>query len=292
MQTELNILALLAVGFLTGSVSGMFGLGGGLIVVPFLTFFGIPAVTAVVTSVNQMTAGTLASFITYAKMKRVDYKMSALLTLGGLGGVVIGYILLKLVIASGAEELIIPLCFIVLISGIITSTSRDVIRVLRREEKVLEKTAHLERLPFKMSFIAHNVKLSAIPFILIGMAAGILVLFLGVGGGVFMIPVLLYFLHAKESYISGTIQLQMLFTSIIATILYSIESVPIDIFLSAILIFGTVIGSRFGAIVGAKLKVRRYRLFLAALLLLMSAFMLKNIFIAPNEIYQVYELLR
>jgi uncharacterized membrane protein YfcA len=286
------VLTLLVVGLVTGLVSGLFGLGGGFIVVPCLTFFGIPTATAVVTSVNQMTAGSLASFLTYARVKRVDYKMSALLLFGGVIGISIGYVLLKLLIASGKEETVVAVCFIVLILIVLILSSRDIVRMIKRKEQKLEKTARLDQLPLKTSFVAHTAELSAIPFIVLGLVGGMLILFLGIGGGIFMIPVLLYLLHVKETYISGTIQLQMFFTSIISTILYAMQSVPIDILLSAVLIFGTVTGARFGAKLGSRLNADKYRLFLAILLITVSLLMAKNLLMAPQETYQIYELLR
>lgn len=280
---HINVLLILLLGLLTGIVSGIFGLGGGLVVVPFLTFFGLPATTAVATSVNQMTAGTLSSFLTYAKMNRIDYKMSGCLIIGGFLGSIIGYFLLKLAMSSGKEDLIISISFIAIILLVAISTSRDAIRILKREERVLKKLKILDCMPLKDTFASHEGAISALPFMFVGIFGGILSLLLGIGGGFVMIPILLYVLHIRESHISGSVQLQMCVTSVVSTILYAYQSVQVDILLSAFLIFGTVIGARFGAVIGSKLKPNVYRLLLTALLLTITIFMLKNL-LMPHEV--------
>ncbi len=278
VSTYINVLAVIVLGLFTGVFSGLFGFGGGLVVVPFLTLFGVPTTIAVATSVNQMTAGTLSSFLTYSKMNRVDYKMSVCLIIGGFLGTIIGYSLLKMVLASGKGDLIVSTCFLVMILLVAISTSRDAIRILKKEEKILKKLKIISCLPFKTSFVSHISATSVIPFILVGIIGGILSILLGIGGGFVMVPILLYLLGVKESHISGSVQLQMFATSIVSSILYAYQSVQVDIFLSSILIIGTVIGARYGAKIGRKLTPDTYRLLLSVLFISIAIFMLKNLY--------------
>jgi uncharacterized membrane protein YfcA len=57
---KVDLIVLAFIGMTTGILSGIFGLGGGLIAVPFLTIIGVPPQISVATATNQMTAGTLS----------------------------------------------------------------------------------------------------------------------------------------------------------------------------------------------------------------------------------------
>jgi len=75
VSAELNVGLLFIAGILTGIITGMFGLGGGFIVIPTLSFYGLPISLALTTSANQMIAGSLTAFITNTKNKNVDFKL-------------------------------------------------------------------------------------------------------------------------------------------------------------------------------------------------------------------------
>lgn len=295
-DVTINFLAIIAVGLVTGCVSGIFGLGGGFIVVPFLSFFGVPTGVAVATSVNQMTAGALSSVITYSKMKRVDYMMSWILIGGGLVGILIGHFIIKYLQNIGDLEITITISFVTLLTLVAISSARDAFTIINnkhpKEHKIGPVAKFLIHLPLKVSCAGSQEKVSLIPFALLGMIGGIFVITLGVGGGFLMIPVLLYMFNMQEKLVAGTVQLQMFFTSIISTFLHSIEFDSVDILLSSFLIIGTVIGARIGAVLGSKMDANRYRLLLAGLLIVICISMFKGLLTEPKEHYQVYELIR
>lgn len=296
-DVTINFLAIIAIGLVTGCVSGIFGLGGGFIVVPFLSFFGVPTGVAVATSVNQMTAGALSSVITYSKMKRVDYVMSWILIGGGLVGILIGHFIIKYLQDIGNLEITITISFVTLLTLVALSSTRDAFKIMnnkhpKEEHKMSSFAKFLIHLPLKVLCTGSQEKVSLIPFALLGMFGGIFVITLGVGGGFLMIPVLLYMFNMQEKFVPGTVQLQMFFTSIVSTFLHSIEFDSVDILLSSFLIIGTVIGARIGAVVGSKMDANRYRLLLAGLLIVICISMFKGLLTEPKELYQVYELIR
>jgi len=90
--------ALLAlIGFMAGTVGSLAGLGGGVIIVPALLFFGalgwLSAVTpqvAVGTSLVVIIFNGLSSTLSYMKDKMVDYRSGLLFSLGSVPGAVVG----------------------------------------------------------------------------------------------------------------------------------------------------------------------------------------------------------
>ncbi|ABO68279.1 MULTISPECIES: sulfite exporter TauE/SafE family protein [Geobacillus] len=88
---------LLLIGFVAGTVGSLAGLGGGVIIVPALLFFGslgwLSAVTpqvAVGTSLVVIIFNGLSSTLSYMKDKMVDYQSGLLFCLGSIPGTVIG----------------------------------------------------------------------------------------------------------------------------------------------------------------------------------------------------------
>ncbi|MDF3047676.1 MAG: hypothetical protein K0R73_794 [Candidatus Midichloriaceae bacterium] len=276
-EVTVNIAVVIALGIFTGIISGIFGLGGGIIVVPFITMLGIPVTTAVATSVGQMTAGSLASLLTYSKMDKVDSKLGLFLILGGFLGVALGNSLLTELLSQQNADMTLSYIFMALILTVTLASLCDAIKTIRRKEVSKKKLAILDSLPFKTRLKSLDEEVSPLPFILVGTIGGTMSMLLGVGGGFIMIPILLYILHVREDYISGSIQLQMFVASIISSLLYMKHGVQVDIVLLAILIFGIVIGARLGAKLGSKLSRRKYRVLLSCILTLMAMLMARNL---------------
>ncbi|MBC7363295.1 MAG: sulfite exporter TauE/SafE family protein [Candidatus Aminicenantes bacterium] len=87
-----HFLALVGVGLVAGIMSGMFGIGGGNIIVPFLILFlHYPPKRAIATSLGALLAPVgLPGVVYYYKAGTLDIKIAALLALGLLLGTVFG----------------------------------------------------------------------------------------------------------------------------------------------------------------------------------------------------------
>lgn len=88
----MKIILYITLGFVTGTFSGIFGLGGGIIVIPALVFlFGLTQHQAQGTTLAMMVPpiGLLAAW-TYYREGFVDLKIAALLCLGFFFGGLLG----------------------------------------------------------------------------------------------------------------------------------------------------------------------------------------------------------
>jgi uncharacterized protein len=82
-----NLPRLLGTGFLTGALSGFFGIGGGFLIVPGLMFAtAMPIMNAVGSSLVAVTAFGATAAFNYARSGLVDWRLAVLFILGGVFG--------------------------------------------------------------------------------------------------------------------------------------------------------------------------------------------------------------
>jgi uncharacterized protein len=82
-----NLPKLLGTGFLTGTLSGFFGIGGGFLIVPGLMFAtGMLIINAIGSSLVAVTAFGATAAFNYARSGLVDWGLAAVFILGGVFG--------------------------------------------------------------------------------------------------------------------------------------------------------------------------------------------------------------
>jgi hypothetical protein len=86
-----NLPKLLMLGFLTGLLSGFFGIGGGFLIVPGLMLAtGMPILNAIGSSLVAVSAFGLTTAVNYAWSGLVDWRLAAIFLVGGVVGGVAG----------------------------------------------------------------------------------------------------------------------------------------------------------------------------------------------------------
>jgi uncharacterized membrane protein YfcA len=86
-----NTPALVALGLVTGALSGFFGIGGGFLIVPALMLAtGMSILGAISSSLVAVTAFGLTTSVSYAWSGLISWKLAAIFILGGLVGGVAG----------------------------------------------------------------------------------------------------------------------------------------------------------------------------------------------------------
>jgi uncharacterized membrane protein YfcA len=89
--TDANPWVLAAIGVVAGMLSGLLGVGGGVIMVPAFTELAkLPVKTAIATSLACVAIFAVPSTITHALQHDIDWRVAALLTLGVIPGARIG----------------------------------------------------------------------------------------------------------------------------------------------------------------------------------------------------------
>ena len=111
-QVQINILTILFLSFGVGLISGLFGIGGGFLMTPFLIFLGIPPTFAVANEANNILGISVSGALTHWFRKTLDYKMGFLIVIGGIVGTIVGMLIFNYLKEIGIINVIISLAYI------------------------------------------------------------------------------------------------------------------------------------------------------------------------------------
>ena len=289
---SVNALLIIALGGLVGLLSGLFGVGGGFLTTPLLIFYGIPPTVAVASATTQITGASVSGV--YAHMRRggVDFKMGGVMIAGGIIGSLAGAGLFKLLQNSGQIDLVIGFLYVLLLGGIGGLMLKDALVALGwvRLEEARERPRHnrwVGALPLRWRFYASGLYLSPLAPFVLGFAAGVMTVLLGIGGGFILVPAMIYLLGMAPRVVVGTSLIMILAVSAVSTMIHAMTTQAVDIVLAALLLAGGVIGAQYGAMLTTRLKPDLLRFALAAIILLVALRMLLGLTWRPDEIFSV-----
>ena len=114
-KQDFNKLFYLAIGFITGLASGLFGVGGPVLMVPLLSSLGWPILMAVGVSQVISVFSALSGSFNYLVNARVDFTLAFIILVAELIGVFFGG---KLAHKINKDYLIVLLCFMLFGLGI------------------------------------------------------------------------------------------------------------------------------------------------------------------------------
>jgi len=298
-EMSVNLLVMLGLGAAVGFLSGMFGVGGGFLLTPFLIFSGISAPIAVATGANQIVATSVSGALAQWRRNNIDFRMGTVLIAGGVAGAFIGVLLLKVLREAGQAGLIISLTYVALLGTIGTLMLAESIRAIRRTRAGRTSSGRrpgqhnwVHGLPLKMRFPRSRLYISAIPPLVIGWVVGLLTAFLGVGGGFIMVPAMIYLLRMPTNIVIGTSTFQIIFVTAVVTILHASINNSLDVVLALMLAAGGVMGGQFGVRAGQKLRGEQLRALLALLVLGVAVRLFLDLVLKPEDLYTVTPLLR
>ncbi|GAB4457591.1 MAG: sulfite exporter TauE/SafE family protein [Elainellaceae cyanobacterium] len=190
LDTPVGWLVLFLVGTVTGTLSGLLGIGGGLIMVPILTFFGLPLVQATATSLVGVLLSALSGSYQNLRTGNLNWRVSLLLALFGIVTAQVGARL-----GDRLPDASLSLAFAALL--LVTIYLMDLRRKLAQKERQQQSSAP-EVAPDSLSpspSLPLSSSSTALPPIAgIGLLAGVLSGLFGVGGGVVMVPLQTLFL--------------------------------------------------------------------------------------------------
>ena len=192
-MTVRRILLLLLVGAIGGFLSGMFGVGGGIIMVPlFVLLCGLDQRHASATSLVAIVPSAISGAVQYAVAGHLDLVAGLLIAAGGVAGSLVGTRLLKTLPLGWLRWLFIALL---------------VVTAVRLLFEVPSRGADVVLTP---GTIAALVVLGLV----MGVASGLF----GIGGGVIAVPVLITLFGASDLIAKGTSLLAMIPTALTGSI--------------------------------------------------------------------------
>ena len=184
---------LVALGLAAGFLSGMFGVGGGILIVPgLLLILKFNQKLAAGTSLAAILPLALVGVVSYAINGNVSLTAAILVAVGSVFGARIGTRLLRKLPAKPLQIGFAVFIVVVIVSLFLVIPDRDA---------ALDVTW-----------------LTATAMILLGIVTGILAGLLGVGGGVIIVPALMLLFGASDLVAKGTSLLVMIPTSLTGTL--------------------------------------------------------------------------
>jgi len=234
---------------------------------------GIAPPVAVASSANQIIASSFSAFISHFRKKNIDFQMGTIFIIGGLVGSTVGIVIFKYLQQYGHIDLVISLCYIVILGFIgISMAIESFGSFLRKSTKNISKFEQKKqnlfaKLPYKRYFPRSDLTISLIVPIVTSFFSGILVSLMGIGGGFLIVPALIYIIGMPASIVIGTSLFQVIFITANVTFLHAVTTHSVDIVLATILFTASVIGAQFGLKIGAVIKAEKLRLLLALIIL-------------------------
>ena len=272
IQVKIDILFILFLSFAVGVLSGLFGVGGGFLMTPFLIFLGIPPIYAVPNEVNNILATSVSGSLTHWFKNTLDYKMGFMIIIGGIVGTILGILTFSFFKETGKLSLIISLSYMYLLAIIGTLMLLEGASEIDRARKkiVLKKKLHthywIHGLPLKLRFPKSRLYESAFTPIILGIIVGFVAALMGVGGAFLLVPAMIYLIGMPVKLIPGTSLFVTIFISAIVTVLHAFNYGSIDLILVITLIVGSIFGVQVGQKVGQYLDSSHLKTLFAMLL--------------------------
>jgi hypothetical protein len=293
-EMSVNVLMILGMGWAIGFLSGAFGVGGGFLMTPLLMFVGVPPPVAVGTGANQIVASSVTGVIAHTRRGNVDFKMGAVLLVGGLMGSSAGVLLFAVLREVGQIDLAISLSYVIFLGVVGGLMFAESMRALvRRHRKSGRRRSGAGRhnwihgLPFKMRFRKSKLYISALLPAAVGFFVGVLTAIMGVGGGFVMVPAMIYLLGMPTQVVVGTSLFQIIFVTANTTFLQAALNQTVDVVLAVLLLLGAVVGAQAGAQAGARLKSEQLRILLAVLVLAVGGKLAYDLVATPADVFSL-----
>ena len=192
-RTPRGIALCIGIGLLAGLMSGLFGVGGGTVVVPLLVLLlGFDQRLAAGTSLAAIVPTATVGVISYAVNEAVAWIPALLIAAGAIAGAQIGTWLLPKISQTALRWAFVGFLAAVIVSLFLVVPSRD---------------AELEL-----------TWLTGIALVVLGVVTGTVSGLIGVGGGIIVVPVLMMVFGTSDLVAKGTSLLMMIPAAISGTV--------------------------------------------------------------------------
>jgi hypothetical protein len=266
-----------ALGVGVGLIAGMFGVGGGFLLVPLLhALLGIPLPQAVGAGLCQTIATALSSHLRHRGIGTAETRFDIMLLGGSVLGVDAGTRLLHMlegvgtVVVAGEAVPTLRVVTTVGYAAIFVTMSWVLWSKPPAGEMTEIRPGPLARVPIPPYADLPTVGLAGVSGALVGMigfANGIMAGLLGIGGGIVLIPIMLYGFGFDIRKAAGTGIVVVLAVSVVGTVHHALLG-NVHLGLAATLIVGAALSAQIGASLTKTLSAAMLRRGLAVVLVI------------------------
>ena len=295
-EVSVNILAILSLSGIVGILSGLFGVGGGFLMTPFLIFLGVPPTYAVANEANNILATSVSGSTTHYLKNTLDYKMGLMIVVGGSIGTLLGIWTFTYFKGIGKIDIVISLAYMYILAIIGTAMLIEGLGEIDKARKkiITKKKLHvhywIHGLPLRIRFPKSKLYESAFTPIIIGLMVGFIAAIMGIGGAFILVPAMIYIIGMPTKLIPGTSLFVTIFVSVIVTFLHAFNYASIDLILVGMLVIGSIIGVQAGQKLGESIDSSSLKTLLAVLLLVVVIAIAYDSFFAEHTAEEVVKI--
>jgi uncharacterized protein len=249
-----DVLSLL-LGFLTGVLSALFGVGGAIVSNPGLRALGAAPLVAVGTTLPSILPGAISGTLRYRREGLIDWRLITPAAAAGLLAVVGGSLLSHAVPGEG-HLLLLIIALLLAFTAWRTAFTRGVEDDPSSPAGAVDNPAHLDPRPATLPLRGASQRRVAAG---IGLVAGLLSGLLGIGGGVVMVPAFSELLSLPLKSAIATSLVCVGIFGVPAAITHAYLG-DVDWRLAVLLMIGVIPGARVGAALTLRTAERRLRL--------------------------------
>lgn len=245
--------AYVLLGITAGILSGMFGIGGGIVIVPVLSIiFGFELQKAIGTSLGVLIFPvSFFAVLAYYRAKKLQIRPAALIAVGLLGGGVVGA-QLALNLPTHTLQRIYGI-FLIYVGW----------KFIEPRKLWAEHNGHT---PDPAKAEVSDAEVTWYAMLAVGIGAGIASGLFGIGGGLVIVPALVGLLHYDQKRAVGTSLAALLPPVGIGAVFSYYEADKMDlgvvVFIAAGLVFGAFLGARIALGLPSSTVKRLYGVFL------------------------------
>ena len=292
-EVYVNIPLIFILSLVVGVLSGLFGVGGGFLMTPFLIFLGIPPAYAVPNEANNILGTSISGSTTHYLKGTLDYKMGLMIVIGGALGTILGILTFTYFKGIGKIDIVISLAYMYILAIIGTAMLVEGLGEIDKARKkiFIKKKLHvhywIHGLPLRMRFQKSKLYESAFTPIIIGLIVGFIAAIMGIGGAFILVPAMIYIIGMPTKLIPGTSLFVTIFVSAIVTVLHAFNYGSIDLILVFMLVTGSIIGVQCGQKIGESIDSTELKTLLAVLLLAVGIAIAYDSFFADHVLNEV-----
>ena len=262
----LELVGLVALGFVVGAYGTVIGAGGGFILVPVLLFvypeYGPEQVTAI--SLAVVCANATSGSIAYGRHRRIDYRTGALFAVSSIPGVISGAIVVHYVperLFSGLFGLMLLMLAAVALRGRSAS-----VRPPQRGRGVLVR--RLEDPEGRTYIYAYKIWQGVVLSVGVGFVSSLF----GIGGGVIHVPAMIILLHIPVPFAVATSHFVLAFMSGGGSMVHLIDGSlgGEQLVKAGALALGAIPGAQVGALISHRIKGRYVLILLAVAIVVLG----------------------
>ena len=260
-SADISLVVLAFLGFVLGLVSGFIGVGGGFLMTPILIILGFPAHLAVGTSLTWVMGNSIIGCLRHRQLGNVDTKLGALLVVGTIGGIEVGTKILNWLKASELVEVTVLAVSIGVLILVCIYTYYDTLRKriqlrlrLHRQKESLHPKSKSNypskrsiHLPAQIYFHKSGITISLLVVLGTGFTVGLFSGFIGIGGGILMMPSLIYMFGLTSFMAVGTDIFQVIFAAAYGVARHTMSG-NVVIVAAVVMVLGSSIGTQLGVL--------------------------------------------